>query len=414
MSNTKLFAVTGSPILRSKSPDIWNHTFDMLNIDANYFRIAADDICDAVKVAKEIGVYGMNITAPYKEEAIKFATDLSPEVTDIGAANAFIFENDKVKALNTDWQAIHNILVSKGLANMQGKKALVVGAGGAARATIYALKKCNADVAITNRTEQKAKLISSFFNVTHKSFLECIKSQHEVIVSCVPYSEDVLKQLRCNLLIDASYRGLKSTTEYVAGEEWLVLQGEAFFKSVFNVDPLLYMHEGLEKAFIKKDHIALIGFMGAGKTLVGKMLAKELKYDFLDVDTLIEQKSGMSISDIFNKKGVEYFRELEKQILSEFDPEVPTVVATGGGIILDADNRDILKKNFNVVWLWTDISTIRSRIDASTRPLYNDDIVDLLKQRTALYAETCDMCICNCHNSVDRVINKIKLELKQL
>lgn len=412
MSNTKLFAVTGSPIFHSKSPDIWNHTFDMFNIDATYFRIAANNISDAVKISKELGISGMNITAPYKEEAIKFANDLSPEVIEIGAANSLIFENDKVKALNTDWQAVQKILVSKGFADMQGRKALVIGAGGAARAAIYALKKCNASVEITNRTEKKAKDLSSSFNIAHRSLLECLKSEYQVIVSCVPYSEEVLKQLKCKLLIDASYRGLASTDDYVSGEEWLVLQAETFFKGIFGSEPLAYMREGLSRARVKKEHIALIGFMGAGKTFVGKMLAKELKYEFVDVDSLIEQKAGTSISDIFNTKGVEYFRQLEKQVLSELNLEKPTIVATGGGIVLDADNRDILKKNFNVVWLWTDITTIRSRIDSSDRPLFNDNVEELLKHRTALYAETCDMCICNCHQSVDDVVNKIKLELK--
>ena len=353
----------------------------------------------------------MNITAPYKEEAIKFADDLSRDVVEIGATNSFIFSGDSVKALNTDWLAVHNILVSRGLSDMHGKKALVIGAGGAARAAIYALKKCNADVVVTNRTEEKAKLLASFFNITHKTFSECMKSEQEVIVSCVPYSEEILKKLKCNILIDASYKGLNSTGNYIAGEEWLLLQGNAFFKGVFSLDSLSYMREGLTKSQIKKDHIALVGFMGAGKTLVGKILAKELKYDFVDVDALVEQKAGISISDIFNTKGIEYFRELEKQILSELNLEKPTVVATGGGIVLESDNRDILKKNFNVVWLWTDISTIRSRIDASDRPLFNDDIIALLRQRTALYAETCDLCVCNCHESIDDVIEKIKSEL---
>jgi len=411
MPDTKLFAVTGSPIFNSKSPDIWNHTFDMLNIDANYFRIAADDIADAVKTAKEIGLLGMNITAPHKEEAIKFATELSKEVIDIGAANSFIFEGDKVKAVNTDWEAVYSILASKDLINMQGKKALVIGAGGAARAAIYTLKKCMANVTVTNRTEQKAKNLSSFFNFSHKTFAECTKSEYEVIVSCVPYSEEVLNKLKCNLLIDASYRGLKSTDKYVAGEEWLVLQGEAFFKKIFDAEPLPYMREGLNKTHVKKEHIALIGFMGAGKTFAGKMLAKELGYDFIDVDALIEQQAGVSISEIFNTKGVEHFRALEKQMLVELNLDVPTVVATGGGVIIDADNRAILKKNFSVVWLWADISTARSRAESGTRPLFTDDAIELLKQRTALYAETCDICISNCHRSLDEVINKIKLEL---
>jgi shikimate kinase len=152
--------------------------------------------------------------------------------------------------------------------------------------------------------------------------------------------------------------------------------------------------------------------MGAGKTLIGKMLAAELKYDFLDLDNLIEQKAGISISEIFNTKGVDHFRSLEKELLSGLNLKRPAVLATGGGIVLDADNRDNLKKNFNVVWLWADISTIRSRVVSDTRPLFNDNAAELLKYRTALYAGTCDLCICNCHKSPDDVVNKIMIELK--
>lgn len=412
MSETRLFAVTGTPIFQSKSPEIWNSAFEALGLDAVYFRIAAHDISDAVRISKEIGLAGINITAPYKEESLRFANDLNEHVKAIGAANSFIFNNDRVRAVNTDWQAVHKILGSSGMTELSRKKALVIGAGGAARAAIYALKKCKAEVFVTNRTEQKAKQIASFFNITHVPLQESFKKEYSVAVSCIPYSDDIFRELKTKLLIDASYRGLTSTGNYIAGEEWLVLQAEAFFREFFDAEPLQYMQEGLKKQKALKDNIALIGFMGAGKTLIGKMIAAELKYDFLDLDNLIEQKAGISISEIFNTKGVDHFRALEKKLLSELDLKRPTVLATGGGIVLDPDNRDKLKKDFNVVWLWADISTIRSRVTSGTRPLFNDNAAELLKHRTALYARTCDICICNCHKSPDDVINKIVIELK--
>jgi len=414
MSETKLFAVTGSPIFQSKSPDIWNSAFSALNIDALYFRIAANDISEAVRLSKEIGLSGMNITAPYKEEALKFVNDLDADASKIGAVNSFVFDKGRVRGVNTDWQAVHKILSSKGLTDLQGKKALVLGAGGAARAAIYTLKKCKADVTVTNRTEQKAKRIASFFNITHVPLQESLKAEYDVTVSCIPYSEDIFSRLKTKLLIDASYRGTPSSDNYVSGEEWLALQAEAFFKTFFDGDPLPHMKAALGAKDVAKDHIALIGFMGAGKSFIGKILASELNYDFVDLDALIEKKEGTNISELFNTKGAEYFREEEKKLLKELDLKKPTVLAAGGGIVLDAENREHLKKSFNVVWLWSDISTIRSRVvdDAGTRPLFRDNVSELLEYRTALYARTSDICICNCHKAPSDVVNKIKIELK--
>ena len=411
MSDTKLFAVTGSPIFQSKSPDIWNSAFDALNIDAVYFKIATNDIREAVRLSKEMGLSGMNITAPYKEDSLKFANDLDSDVEKIGAANSFSFEKGRVRAFNTDWQAVSSILSSRNISDLSGKKALVIGAGGAARAAIYALRKSGANVAVTNRTEQKAKIIAPLFNATHKPLRESLKQEYDVVVSCVPYSNDIFSGLRTNLLIDASYRGIPSTINYVAGEEWLALQAEAFFKKFFDAEPLQYMRKGFETKKFGKKHIALTGFMGAGKTFIGKMLAADLKYDFIDLDSLIEEKEGVSISEIFNTKGAEHFRYIEKKILNELVLNRPTVLATGGGIVLDQENRTCLKNSFNVVWLWADISTIRSRVDLSTRPLFKGNVGELLKQRTALYARTSDICVCNCHKSVEDVVSKIRKEL---
>ncbi len=403
-----LFAVTGSPISRSKSPDIWNNAFRALNIDAVYFRIASNDIAEAVKMSEEIGVKGLNITAPYKEEALKFANDVDDDVKKIGAANCFILNNARVRALNTDWQAVHKILSKREYSQLEGKKALVIGAGGAARSAIYALTKCGAEAFISNRTEGKAKRVSSLFNITHMPLNQSLDQKYAVAVSCIPYSKDFSKDLKAELFIDASYRGVSSDDSYVSGEEWLVFQAEIFFKMFFDLEPLPYMLEGINKIRTQKKHIALTGFMGAGKSFIAKKLAEQIKYDLLDLDELIEQKEGMTVAQIFSDKGGAYFREIEKDVLNKLELRSPTVLATGGGTVIDEQNRAFLTKNFNIVWLWDNLSKIYARVDKSTRPLFRDNAAELLKSRIPLYAESCSICVKNDEHNLNRVINLIK------
>lgn len=96
---------------------------------------------------------------------------------------------------------------------------------------------------------------------------------------------------------------------------------------------------------IKNENIILIGFMGCGKTSVGKRLARRLNYSFTDTDQMIEKKAGCTINQIFDTKGEAFFREMETELLEEMRSSFrQTVIATGGGLPVKKPNRELLKK----------------------------------------------------------------------
>ncbi|WKY47126.1 shikimate kinase [Eubacteriaceae bacterium ES3] len=123
----------------------------------------------------------------------------------------------------------------------------------------------------------------------------------------------------------------------------------------------------------KNKPIALIGFMGTGKSSIGPLLAQKLNYQFIDTDTYIEEKAGKKISAIFADQGEAAFRQLETSALEELLEKENLVIATGGGIILKENNRELLQNNTFLVSLKASADTIfeRTRTDNS-RPLLND------------------------------------------
>jgi len=139
-------------------------------------------------------------------------------------------------------------------------------------------------------------------------------------------------------------------------------------------------------------NIYLVGFMGTGKTAVGKELAKKKKWQFVDLDDLIELKEKMAISDIFAKQGEPYFRRVEKRVLKEISAENEFVVACGGGIVIDKDNIRIMKDTGIIICLTATPEVILKRTCGYLhRPLLNvnqpkKQIELLLKLRAPYYA----------------------------
>ncbi len=139
--------------------------------------------------------------------------------------------------------------------------------------------------------------------------------------------------------------------------------------------------------------IALIGFMGSGKSAVARILAKKLKRKLFSTDGLIEKKEKHTIADIFTQKGEAYFRHVEKEVLAAIVQEKGCLIDCGGGIILDEDNRRILKNNCTLFYLKSTPEMIYKRVnDQKKRPLLNvadpkAKIEKLLKIRAPLYRE---------------------------
>jgi shikimate kinase len=141
-------------------------------------------------------------------------------------------------------------------------------------------------------------------------------------------------------------------------------------------------------------NLYLIGMMGVGKSTVGRLLAAELGYGFLDLDVLIEKVSGLTISEIFANHGEAAFRKLETDVLAQVAPFTRMVVATGGGVVVTQGNWGYLRHGV-VLWLDASIETLVSRLaeGKETRPLLGnaEDLLErltsLLEARRNLYAQ---------------------------
>jgi len=139
--------------------------------------------------------------------------------------------------------------------------------------------------------------------------------------------------------------------------------------------------------------------MGSGKTSIGKKLSKMMKFDFVDTDSIIEKKTGVDIPTIFEHEGEQGFRERETKILKEISNVNNTVIGTGGGIIISADNRRIIKNLGFVVHLTANIKELVYRTEHDkNRPLINNvdaenKITTLLKERKDYYEKSSNVTI---------------------
>ncbi len=143
-------------------------------------------------------------------------------------------------------------------------------------------------------------------------------------------------------------------------------------------------------------NIILIGFMGSGKSVVGRKLAKELGMNYLDCDELIEKTEKMSINDVFFQKGEPYFRDLEGEVLKTLEDYDNFVISTGGGVVLREENVKILKQIGPLILLWAEPETIYERLKQEThRPLLNvpdpkAEIKKILSSRSPIYNKIAD------------------------
>lgn len=166
---------------------------------------------------------------------------------------------------------------------------------------------------------------------------------------------------------------------------------------------------------MKKNNVILIGFMGCGKSTVGKKLADALSYEFRDTDAMIEEDYGKTISKMFEEDGEAYFRDAETELLKKLSVEADgMVLATGGGMPMREENATLLKKVGTVVFLETTIETILSRLQKDTgRPLADGEdrearLRPLFAKRLPVYRAVAEYIVNTEEKSVDVIVEEIK------
>lgn len=165
-------------------------------------------------------------------------------------------------------------------------------------------------------------------------------------------------------------------------------------------------------------NIFLIGLMGAGKTTIGRQLASELSLEFFDSDHEIERRTGVTITHIFDIEGEAGFRKRETAMLDELTEQKGIVLATGGGAILKAENRQFLMSRGTTIYLYANIDTLLERTSKDrNRPLLQTEnpqakLEELLEIRDPLYRETADIIIDTGKDSVRLALKEILEKLQ--
>ena len=179
---------------------------------------------------------------------------------------------------------------------------------------------------------------------------------------------------------------------------------------------LLHCYNPLVSA---KNNIYLVGMPGAGKTTVGRQLARRMHRSFIDADHEIEARTGVRIPLIFDIEGEQGFRDRESKVIAELTEESNLIVATGGGAVLRPENRTALKQSGMVVYLHAAPALLfeRTRLDPN-RPLLQvadpmKKIEELFAQRDPLYREVADLVINCLGGSINHLVKQVERELQQ-
>ena len=448
----KMLGIFGNPIKHTLSPIIHDTLSDALGLSERYvpFCVEEEELDACVKQAYNQGILGLNITVPHKQAVMNSLVEVDEAAASIGAVNTLVRAEGGYKGYNTDMPGLARALQSEHI-ELDGTRVIMLGAGGAARAVAYMCVHYGAkEVHILNRTYERADRIAKDMNcVAGRTCVYAYRADEYdkipqgkyLMIQCTSvglHEEDTLPfpcsdsfYAMATAGVDLIYnpamtpfsrRMQELNVPCINGLKMLLYQGILAYElwNELKVDETLIekAYVALQKAIYGKqmnENIVLIGFMGAGKTTLGKELAKRFGYNFLDTDEYIENREGMSISDIFEKKGEAYFRKLETTVLMELKETLKnTVVSTGGGLPLRTENSKLLREIGTVYYLKASADTIYNRVKYSTnRPLLNCEdpygrICELLKVRNGIYEQNCDKVVVTDNQTLEYVIGQIQ------
>ncbi len=289
----RIFAVTGKPVLHSRSPAVFNAAFVDQAVDARYTRLAAVSAREAVSLFQQLGLCGLNVTAPFKKDMIDFLDSIEPAAAGIGGVNTVVKEGDLLKGYNTDYLGVVDSLRKRKI-ELQKSRCVVLGAGGAGRAAAYGLVKAGAQVTIVNRTYEKAVSAADTFGCRAERIgnLESLLLQADILVSTLSPLVNVVKEdfLRGDLVVfDANYitspiSGMAAGKGclVIKGEEWLLNQAIPAYKLFIGREaPAEVMEQALHSSrpgAAMKDSVVLLQWLDDDRENrgIGREAAKRL------------------------------------------------------------------------------------------------------------------------------------------
>lgn len=374
---------------------------------------------------RESNFKGINVTFPYKRAVLPFINVLSPVVASVGSVNTILRKEDGLLyGHNTDYPGFNSLAKHADIV-FACKNILILGNGGTAKtirtvalaagakSVILAVRRVTGEgQVLISDLESNPQLRNDIHIIVNATPVGMSPDDEGIIVdpAMFPNLEAVLDSiynpLRTNLVLNARRLGLKAE-----GGLYMLIVQACFAHELFqdSVNEPISDFKKIESLYYEllhaKENIVLTGMPSSGKSLIGAMIAKKLGREFLDVDKMIEEQTGIEIGNTFREKGEEGFRELEKGVVASVSLRQGVVISTGGGTVLDALNVHRLKRNGRIYLLDRDLNLL---IPSPDRPLASDkrQLVDLFAKRRNFYLDAADAIIDN-NSSLEDAVERL-------
>lgn len=359
---------------------------------------------------------GLNVTIPYKKSVMPYCAELSPTAAQIGSVNTIVRRSDgSLYGDNTDAFGFENLIVHNGI-EVKGKKALVLGTGGASVTAQAVLKNLGASevVVISRRGEDNYENIAKHADaeiIANTTPVGMYPNNGKAAVDLAQFPklsgvlDVVYNPARTALLLQAEKLGIPC-----AGGLYMLVSQAKRSCELFTVKSIPDSEiDRIERVLSHQmQNIVIIGMPGSGKTAVSTMLAERLGRKIFDTDTIVSEKAGMTIPEIFAAQGEAGFRKLETEATAEVGKLSGNIISTGGGVVTVADNYELLHQNGVIVWIERDTN----KLARDGRPIsLSSDLNELYAARLPLYERFADIKADN-NGDINDTVNAIMEMIK--
>lgn len=384
-----MYGLLGEKLGHSFSPQI--HAL-LGDYEYKLFEVAPENLGDFLRS----GTFeGLNVTIPYKKAVMPYLAEISENAKAIGSVNTItVLPNSTLRGDNTDYDGFLYLVRQSGV-SVAGKKALVLGTGGASLPVKKVLSDLGAReiVSISRTGENNYQNLDKHFDadlIVNTTPVGMYPNNLQSPLSLDGFAhlsgvlDIVYNPQKTKLILDAEQRGIPA----FSGLTMLVAQAkraaELFLQTKIDDRKNDEIYETLSR---QMKNIVLVGMPGCGKSTVGKALAKRLSRPFFDADEEIVRRAGKPIPEIFQAEGEAGFRKIETEVLFDLCRQSGAVIATGGGAVTVPKNHDILRQNSLVVFINRDIAVLPT----AGRPLSEqNDLHEMFRHRLPLYRAVCD------------------------
>lgn len=359
---------------------------------------------------------GLNVTIPYKKAVMPYCAELSPTAAQIGSVNTIVRRSDgSLYGDNTDAFGFENLIVHNGI-EVKGKKALVLGTGGASVTAQAVLKNLGASevVVISRRGEDNYENIAKHRDaeiIANTTPVGMYPNNGKAAVDLTQFPklsgvlDVVYNPARTALLLQAERLGIPCA----GGLYMLVSQAKRSCELFTGKSIPDSEIDRIERVLSHQmQNIVIIGMPGSGKTTVSTMLAERLGRKIFDTDTIVSEKAGVTIPEIFAVQGEAGFRRLETEATAEVGKLSGNIISTGGGVVTVAENYELLHQNGVIVWIERDTN----KLARDGRPIsLSSDLNELYAARLPLYERFADIKADN-NGDINDTVNAIMEMIK--